>query len=103
MSSIKKGLCIAQGIYFPTFALRFGGRWVDEKLEQLGGKKSFIFFLRKGKVFLPLHSASEEEGKVEKRKGRERKDEEKQIKNISFFICGKEKVSYLCSPKRNGS
>ena len=30
-------------------------------------------------------------------------DGERQEKNILFFICGKEKVSYLCSPKRNGS
>ena len=55
--------------------------------------------LRMGYIFLPLHSASEEEGKVEKREGM---DGEEQIKIISFFICGREKVSYLCSPKRNG-
>jgi len=59
--------------------------------------------LQKGKVFLPLHSASEEEGKIEERKGRGDWMEKRQTKNISFFICGKEKVSYLCSPKRNGS
>lgn len=49
--STKNCSGIAQGIYFPTFALRFGGRWGDGKQEQLARKKVLFFSCGREKFF----------------------------------------------------
>ncbi|MGV3545847.1 MAG: hypothetical protein ACO1N4_02210 [Pedobacter sp.] len=104
--AIKNAVYVAQGIFFPIFALRFGGRGDWMKSYNKRERKKFYFFLGGWKSFstFALRFGGRGRGFEREKRGRgEDEEEEKQIKNISFFICGRGKVSYLCSPKRNGS
>jgi len=89
---------------FPTFALRFGGRGDAGKATTDGREKKFYFSFGKGKSFSTFALRFGGRGWGLKEGKREVGGMKKSRQKIfSFFICGKEKVSYLCSPKRNGS
>ncbi len=68
----KRGICCARYIFSYLCTPLRRKRGLDEKLQQTEEKKVLFFFLEDGKVFLPLHSASEEGAEVLKREKRER-------------------------------